>query len=603
MTFLTSIYSLGNIMDEVDIEDLTIEQYLRLTKESQTPKKIEDMTIAEYLEYEKKVNENHISNTKSYLPTYFGKSTPTYDPIQEFAHYFDPNQPDAESDCDSEDMEEEVEHMTDDEVVISEQKESNHGYTQNIQHFEEKDDVDEWLNAEITKHMSMQGVENMKDALISIIKSIRQEMKDGIMKRQFEASTASISDEVSSIASNEVDRADDNTPNTAPCRLTKELSPGSFLLPFNINSHNLYATATLDAKDNFMPQRVYEYLGLDKLRDTSTLENTTGINEHLGTVNILVKFGELEFPFFHLDRRGLVKRWHVCKPIHVTYGDRSGEDCGTWPTCDPDSKFCFGYNEVFGVNEQGSLRMWICFRDHERRTVKGSYMGFADFLQVCYGQQNIDDTTRERRYYEWVAQNYEFSKHRTLTSTNLNDPIPTPQGHQEQGDDEPRPIRPRPCNYSFKEWMKIRIGHNNLHEFDREFIFNEWILDSYDVEEEYAREIGDPYSRRFDEYNRVFNNEIEHLSNKYILRVGKKWYVLDEVWEKCQQNYKKTNEASHDEAYEEEEMWRIGDEKTDYDPFMLTLKLLKIQKLGGNYRDWLDSKSCGNFAESAAVTA
>ncbi|GKA77968.1 hypothetical protein Tco_0784505 [Tanacetum coccineum] len=63
------------------------------------------MTIAEYLEYEKKVN--HISNTKSYLPTYFGKSTPTPDPIQEFAHYFDPNQPGTKSDCDSEDMEEE----------------------------------------------------------------------------------------------------------------------------------------------------------------------------------------------------------------------------------------------------------------------------------------------------------------------------------------------------------------------------------------------------------------------------------------------------------------------------------------------------------------
>ncbi|GKD42848.1 putative reverse transcriptase domain-containing protein [Tanacetum coccineum] len=296
MSFLTSLYSPRNIMDGVDIDNLTIEQYLRLTQESQTPKKIEDMTIAEYLEYEKKVNENHISNTKSYLPTYFGKSTPTHDPIQEFAHYFGPNQPGAESDCDSEDMEEEVEYMTDDEVVMSEQEESNHGYTQNIQHFEEKDDVDEWLNAEITKHMSMQGVENMKDALISIIKSIRQEMKDGIMKRQFETSTASVSDEVSSIASNEVDRADDNTPNTAPCRLPKELSPGSFLLPFNINNHNLYANTTLDAKDNIMPQRVYEYLGLDKLRDTSTLENIIETNEPLGTVNILVKFRELEFP-------------------------------------------------------------------------------------------------------------------------------------------------------------------------------------------------------------------------------------------------------------------------------------------------------------------
>ncbi|GJS32985.1 RNA-directed DNA polymerase, eukaryota, reverse transcriptase zinc-binding domain protein [Tanacetum coccineum] len=39
-------------MDEVDIENLTIEQYLRLTQENQIPKKVDDMTIAEYLEYE-----------------------------------------------------------------------------------------------------------------------------------------------------------------------------------------------------------------------------------------------------------------------------------------------------------------------------------------------------------------------------------------------------------------------------------------------------------------------------------------------------------------------------------------------------------------------
>ncbi|GJY38915.1 hypothetical protein Tco_0425279 [Tanacetum coccineum] len=67
------------------------------------------MTIAEYLEYEKTLNKSHIDNTKSYLPTYFGKG--------------------AESDCDSEDMEEEVEYMTDDEEFISEQEESDHGYT------------------------------------------------------------------------------------------------------------------------------------------------------------------------------------------------------------------------------------------------------------------------------------------------------------------------------------------------------------------------------------------------------------------------------------------------------------------------------------------
>nr|GEV07580.1 hypothetical protein [Tanacetum cinerariifolium] len=191
---------------EVDIEDLSIEKYLKLTQESQTPKKFKDMTIAKYLEYKKKVNENHISNTESYSLTDFVETSPICDLIWESAHYFDLNQPGTKSDYD---LEEEDENLTDDEVVMSEQEESNHAHTQNIKHFEEKDDVDKWLNAEIEKHMNIQGVENIKDALISIIKTIRKEMKDDIVKEQFEASTANISNETS--FSNEEDKDDNNT--------------------------------------------------------------------------------------------------------------------------------------------------------------------------------------------------------------------------------------------------------------------------------------------------------------------------------------------------------------------------------------------------------
>nr|GEU82557.1 hypothetical protein [Tanacetum cinerariifolium] len=294
------------------------------------------MTITEYLEYEGRIKANHNSNTKPYLPTYFRESTPNHDSTLELAHYFGFNQPSIESDYDPDDMEEEVEYMTDDEIVMSEQEESNHEYAQSTQHLEDEYDVDKWFNAEIKNHMN--------------------------------------------------------------------------------------------AKDNIMPQKVYEYLGLDKLR---------------GPVS--------PSP----NRRGLVKRWHVCKPIHVTYDDGSGEDCGMWPTCDPDSKFCFGYEEVFGVNEHGILRQWICFHDHERRAVKGSYMGFADFLQVRYGQQKITDTTRKQR---------------------------------------------------------------------------------------------------------------------------KKGYVLDDVWEKCEQYYKKTYEAWHKEGFKEDEMWRSGDEKTDYDPPYVNIKTFEVKR-------------------------
>ncbi|GKE94069.1 hypothetical protein Tco_1578924, partial [Tanacetum coccineum] len=156
-------------MDGDDIEDLTIEQYLRPTQESQAPKKNEDMTITEYLEYEGKMKVNHNSNTKPYLLTYFDESTPNYDLTLEFAHYFGLNQLSTEFDYDSEEMEEEVEYITDDEVVMSEQEESNHEYAQSTLHLEDEDDVDEWLNAQIKKHMSMQKLKSKKDALISII--------------------------------------------------------------------------------------------------------------------------------------------------------------------------------------------------------------------------------------------------------------------------------------------------------------------------------------------------------------------------------------------------------------------------------------------------
>ncbi|GKA52435.1 hypothetical protein Tco_0745750 [Tanacetum coccineum] len=62
------------------------------------------------------------------IEQYLSESTPNYDPNLEFAHYFGPNQPSAESDYDSEDMEEEVKYMTDNEIVMSEQEESNHEY-------------------------------------------------------------------------------------------------------------------------------------------------------------------------------------------------------------------------------------------------------------------------------------------------------------------------------------------------------------------------------------------------------------------------------------------------------------------------------------------
>ncbi|GKG21152.1 hypothetical protein Tco_0383747, partial [Tanacetum coccineum] len=79
-------------------------------------------------------------------------------------------------------------------------------------------------------------------------------------------------------------------------------------------------------------------------------------------------------------------------------------------------------------------------------------------------------------------------------------------------------------------------------------MFNKWILDSFNVEYEYAKEIRNSFSRRFDEYKRVFDNEVENLSNEYTLRIGKRGYD------------------------EEEELWRSGDEKANYEPPFMDVK-------------------------------
>nr|GEU61332.1 hypothetical protein [Tanacetum cinerariifolium] len=213
-----------------------------------------------------------------------------------------------------------------------------------------------------------------------------------------------------------------------------------------------------------------------------------------------------------LDKGGLTKRWHVCKPVLVFYDDGSGEDYGMWPTCDPDS-------------------------------IKGSCMGFTDVLQVRYKNQRIDDTTREQRYYEWVAQNYEFDNNRTSSNATMFEKCPYKTNY-------PTPI-------PLDKWDKCHItctwGHTNIYDSDREIMFNEWILDSFDVEEEYAKKIRNPYSQRFDEYKQVFGNEVENLSNEYTLRIRKK-------------------------GNKEKEPWRSGNEKTNYEPPFVDVKTFEVKK-------------------------
>ncbi|GKA29119.1 hypothetical protein Tco_0715364 [Tanacetum coccineum] len=275
------------------------------------------------------------------------------------------------------------------------------------------------------------------------------------------------------------------------------------------------------------------------------------------------------------------------------------------PTCNLNLSFCSGYDAIYGKGDNGMLEQWLCFRDHERQSVGGNRMVFADFLKVRYGNKVIDDVTRERRYYEWVAQNSEFNDNGIAQKATVND-NPCKYHHEYPRSYFPQKSLPKPKNtpfdkrhsniktyfpdflqtqlrkpwprdYSFKEWLKLKLGHTNVSKLIRNEVFNEWLKDNFNVEIDFGKTLDDPYSRRFDEYKEEFDSEVEQLANEYDLRVGMKKYALDDIWEKCER-FQDTVCHWHDEGFKEEERWESGIGKTCCTPPLVKSETFEVKR-------------------------
>ncbi|GKB24825.1 copia protein [Tanacetum coccineum] len=62
----------------------------------------------------------------------------------------------------------------------------------------------------------------------------------------------------------------------------------------------------------------------------------------------------------------VVSRWHVCKPVRITFVDCE-KDCRQWSTCDPDLRFCSGYDAIYGQEENGMLYVFEIIKDKMTR--------------------------------------------------------------------------------------------------------------------------------------------------------------------------------------------------------------------------------------------
>ncbi|GJR06115.1 hypothetical protein Tco_0529099 [Tanacetum coccineum] len=58
----------------------------------------------------------------------------------------------------------------------------------------------------------------------------------------------------------------------------------------------------------------------------------------------------------------------------------------------------------------------------------------------------------------------------------------------------------------------------------------------------------------------------------------KKGYVLDDVWEKCEQYHRIIIDSWHNKGFEEDELWRSEDEKTDYEAPFVDVKTFEVKK-------------------------
>ncbi|GKC11933.1 hypothetical protein Tco_1008715 [Tanacetum coccineum] len=182
------------------------------------------------------------------------------------------------------------------------------------------------------------------------------------------------------------------------------------------------------------------------------------------------------------------------------------DTCKFCPTCDPNLKECNGEDSIYGIDERG----------------------------IRYMNNKIDDMTKAKRYNEWFAEN---NKHQSYGST----------------------LTPYLGDYTIALGEISDLNQENpilgiqLYFLNSSQVLDEWILDSFDVESSSSGISNDLYSRDLEEYKSVFDNKIAQLANEYELRIRKKGYIMDDIWEKCEQVYEVTIYSWYDQGFEEEE--------------------------------------------------
>ncbi|GJY64721.1 hypothetical protein Tco_0466181 [Tanacetum coccineum] len=268
----------------------------------------------------------------------------------------------------------------------------------------------------MSKCMTGQDKEEDEDSLIDILKIVVEECISIYKKAQIKAPSSRTS-KIQGI-SFVTEEEEEESSETLPCQLPpKEINLGSFTLPCTIGNLKLYAMANFGSwRVNVMPKSLFEHLKLADLKETSmevemadiTKKAPLGIvggdnisRPFLATIHaqidvlrreILLGIGkaknfnpfEIENDVFSYDSPAcllLDQGTHSYSEEIIDTIDSShdmqeleGSKDDEWPTCNPDLSFYSGYDAIYGHEESGMLKKWICFRDHKAQML-GEEMG------------------------------------------------------------------------------------------------------------------------------------------------------------------------------------------------------------------------------------
>ncbi|GJU80990.1 BYPASS-related protein [Tanacetum coccineum] len=229
---------------------------------------------------------------------------------------------------------------------------------------------------------------------------------------------------------------------------------------------------------------------------------------------------------------------HFCKPII----QECDKDFKAWPSWNLFRNECDGGHEIYGINELGETKYWFFPNNYKRKEMKGDGVSFLNFLIIRYGSCQVEDSVWSKRYSEWCNENSHDKK-------------------------------PRPRDYTFKEWIKLKKGHIDISKSVRKDLFRLWVIDK---STEALDPDKDPFERCLDEYNWVFPKEIEQLADEYEIKIREKGQVLEEIWTKCKRARSKDKDWWYDYWYEDEEKMELGNEH--YNPPIVHTETFEVTK-------------------------